>query len=294
MLLAVNNDNTAKNRPMQISSHFNGYDIHICPSDQLAGYVTCYIEAEGAGTHDFLRRFPALQFGLVFNLQGSGLSVSDRKDNHYTSNDLFFVGANTGYLDLHMKGRLHAFYIVFHEYMPRLFGQSPADFTDSVVHAGAVDKNVRSLHERLLAAKDFPGRVRLAESFLRHKIYKAALSPDPLAAYVRNKIEMQPHLAIKSLEQATGYSIRRLEQKFREQTGVSMQRYQQIVRMRHTILHLKQDPGKDLLSVALDFGFYDLAYFGKMFKQCTGFSPSAFNTSRLFHSPVQNGPSYLL
>jgi len=69
-------------------------------------------------------------------------------------------------------------------------------------------------------------------------------------------------------------SFRTLEHDFTKYIGISPKEYQNIVRLRKASIDLKN--GKNILSTALDLGYYDHAHFTKDFKRFSQKSPKQF------------------
>jgi AraC-like DNA-binding protein len=138
------------------------------------------------------------------------------------------------------------------------------------------------LHEQLLACADFPCRVRAIEQWIKKR---AGLSPiikqDYIVEFLKDRLTRSIFPNEKELMRETGYSAAALRKRFRNEMGVSMKSYAEVIRLHAVIKHLLQYNGEDALSVAVQFGFYDKSHFSHTIKKFTGFSPYALKTNML-------------
>ena len=69
---------------------------------------------------------------------------------------------------------------------------------------------------------------------------------------------------------------RQFERKFKSKIGVSPKTFAKVIRFKHAMRCLKNYPDKDLLSVALECGYYDHTHLIKDFKALSGSAPTSF------------------
>jgi AraC-like DNA-binding protein len=93
-----------------------------------------------------------------------------------------------------------------------------------------------------------------------------------------NYIEDNKHRAItvKELENLTGYCRRTLENYFNHGLGVGPKKYVTQTRLEtiREILEKNVDPGKTVTDIAADWGYYNLSYFTKLYREQFGETPA--------------------
>lgn len=99
-------------------------------------------------------------------------------------------------------------------------------------------------------------------------------------AFIQANIQ-EPDLTLETMARYVHLSSSRLSHLFRDQTGISIQKYLIWARMKNTI-HRVLFRGVPLTEAAYTCGFYDPAHFSRHFKALFGLKPSAvYNNSRI-------------
>jgi len=75
-------------------------------------------------------------------------------------------------------------------------------------------------------------------------------------------------------------SQRHFERKFKSVIGVSPKMFAKILRLHFALQGMKENPNKDLLTIALEYGYYDQTHLAKDFKSLTGDTPSDFRQKK--------------
>jgi len=73
---------------------------------------------------------------------------------------------------------------------------------------------------------------------------------------------------------------RHFERKFKSAIGVSPKMFAKIFRLHYALQCMKEYPDKDLLTIAIECGYYDQTHFAKDFKSLTGNTPSDFRQKK--------------
>jgi len=73
---------------------------------------------------------------------------------------------------------------------------------------------------------------------------------------------------------------RHFERKFKSVIGVSPKLFAKIFRLHYALQGMKAYPNKDLLAIALEYGYYDQTHLAKDFKSLTGDTPSDFRLKK--------------
>ncbi|MDR1416452.1 MAG: helix-turn-helix domain-containing protein [Prevotellaceae bacterium] len=69
---------------------------------------------------------------------------------------------------------------------------------------------------------------------------------------------------------------RHFERKFKSATGISPKMFAKVVRFKQALRHLRNYPHKDLLSIAIECGYYDHTHLIKEIKTFSGDTPAGF------------------
>jgi two-component system, response regulator YesN len=88
-------------------------------------------------------------------------------------------------------------------------------------------------------------------------------------------------LSLAALARQVGMSKYRLSHRFRDTLGVTFRDYLLKVRLERAKVLLSAAGRVSITEVAHDVGFGDLARFDKVFKRYTGFTPSAYRSSKI-------------
>lgn len=145
-----------------------------------------------------------------------------------------------------------------------------------------IDNNyvMRDVLEQMAGSASFAQRM---EIFDRCLPAIEQLSMHPLTRYLIHRIEQSSSekLNITALVEETGYTHRYVDRLFRAETGVTVKRFADIVRMQQAIYRLKNTDRTALTALACDLGYYDQPHFNRCFKKFTSYSPSVFCESFL-------------
>ena len=113
--------------------------------------------------------------------------------------------------------------------------------------------------------------------------------PDPDVALAVDLVaQAGGNLSIRSLEEATGSSGRRLQRKFGEHVGLTPKGYARVVRLRRAVALLDRRPEANLLELVHNGGFYDQAHLIREFKDGVGPTPGAYARARQSRAQSRN------
>jgi AraC-like DNA-binding protein len=152
---------------------------------------------------------------------------------------------------------------------------------------GASAKVVR---ERLLAAPDGAARLLACESALRERLARSGDVAHPLAAAWTAYVSRAPERhGIVQLGERLGWTVRRLEQVFRADVGLTPKAYQRLQRFRSALVGIDGAARVGWSAFALERGYYDQAHLIREFRAHCGLSPTAYLRRRgeqLNHVPL--------
>jgi AraC-like DNA-binding protein len=157
----------------------------------------------------------------------------------------------------------------------QLLGVPTGELTDRVVGLDDIwGRAGGQLTERLAEAADWETRFALLDGVFTRA---AAGGPRPdrelVAAWSRLD-RRHGNLAISELVADTGWSRRRLAERFRTQVGLTPKSTARIMRFAHAVELLTRPGHRSLASIALSCGYYDQAHFNRDFRAFAGVTPT--------------------
>ena len=168
----------------------------------------------------------------------------------------------------------------------QLLGVSIGELAERVVGLDEVLGRVGTqLGERSADAVDWQTRFGLLDRVFTRA---AASGPRPdrnlVAAWSRLE-RRHGDLAIGELLTDTGWSRRRLAERFRAQTGLTPKSAARILRFSHARDLLTRPGHRSIASIALSCGYYDQAHFNRDFRALAGCTPTEYLAAQLADVP---------
>jgi AraC-like DNA-binding protein len=162
----------------------------------------------------------------------------------------------------------------------RLFGVPMHQLSETVVDPEEVlGTKIRELTGALTSLPGWEERFVLLDTVLsRWADHGPVCSPQVVWAW-RELSRTSGTLSIARLAAETGWGPRHLENRFREQIGLSPKAAARVLRLRHALRLLVG--GQAPNQVATACGFSDQAHFNREFKAMTGSSPGRFLADRM-------------
>lgn len=129
---------------------------------------------------------------------------------------------------------------------------------------------IKNIQEKICLATTVFERIQIIETYLQ-----------PYINYNDNKSLKHTfsNLAIDANHLKTlniGIGMRRLEQRFKNEIGISPKLFLRTCRINAVIEKMKESTNQSLTQLALEHNYYDQSHFIKDFKQFTGLNPSQF------------------
>ena len=131
--------------------------------------------------------------------------------------------------------------------------------------------------ERLCEQEHIGDRIRIVEEYLlsylsRH--YESADSHIVVAVDIINQFGGKR--PVRSLIDEVCLCQRHFERKFKYYTGFTPKEYNRIVKFKNAVELLRNTTSPNLLTTAVNAGYYDLAHFSKEIKTLSGSTPASF------------------
>ena len=192
---------------------------------------------------------------------------------HQQSSRCHVFGQIKQHVDLDIsKGDLNLFGVKFFPWTAKLIWQIDMHYlTDRCDDLHDLDlKRMTEFQDRIMEAHSTEARIKIMNSYLESFSHlRIDQSLKSLLAELQAGQELD-------LRQKYGIGIRRLEQRFREDIGISPKLFSRTIRLNELIWAMRHSTGKSLTQLAMDADFYDQSHFIKDFRKFTGYSPKQF------------------
>ncbi|MDH4239635.1 MAG: helix-turn-helix domain-containing protein [Phycisphaerae bacterium] len=163
----------------------------------------------------------------------------------------------------------------------RFFDSAMYNFTDQIIPLETISgKEERNLTEQLFQENHVDNRTRLLERHLEN-LLRINNRSDPVATNaIYNILTNKGNIKVSELSRIVDTSKRQLRRKFDRWVGVSPKAFCRIIRFRNVLRMVKHDSKCNLLSIALEGGYYDQSHFIHEFNSYYGLNPSEFLRSK--------------
>ncbi len=254
------------------SIHYREYT----PDNHLKPYISCYwtmtseIELEKPIPH---RVVPDGCADIIFDL-----------NEHSYRGIASIVGTMTKPIFAILKGGINYIAIRF---LPggflHFFNSAMYNFTDQIIPLEIISgKEEQNLIEQLCLENHIENQIKLLESHLEN-LLRVNNKNDPVAKNaIYNILVNKGNIRVSELSKIVDISKRQLRRKFERWVGVSPKAFCRIIRFQNILQTFRRDSRCNLLSIALDGGYYDQSHFIHEFNSYYGTNPSEFLRSKNF------------
>lgn len=133
-----------------------------------------------------------------------------------------------------------------------------------------------SLAERLCEHPHIQNRIKLVESFLIQALCTNGMIEKQISYAVDCINFSKGKLPVRSLAENICLCQRHFERKFKHYTGYSPKEYSRIIKFKNAMGLLRSTSCDNLLSIAVEAGYYDAAHLSKEIKALSGSTPGSF------------------
>ena len=250
------------------------------PSHLLAPYIDNYWELKG--TPEYGMRIHILPDGctdFIFTL-GEVAETVEKESLIMQPYRSYFVGPMTKFSELVTYAEsVHMFGIRFLPCGLSCFTKLPLhEFVNSRINT----KEMRAVFddtfvERLCGQEHIEGRIQLVEGYLLAYLARHYQSADSHVAMAVNTINQSGgKRSVRSLMDEICLCQRHFERKFKHYTGYTPKEYSRIIKFKNAVELLRNTASSNLLTTAINAGYYDLAHFSKEIKSLSGSTPTSF------------------
>ena len=250
------------------------------PSHLLVPYIDNYWEFKG--NPDYGMRIHILPDGctdFIFTLGEVANAVEEGSlmMQPYRS---YFVGPMTKYSELvTYTESIHMFGVRFLPCGLSCFTNLPLhEFVNSRVSTNEMKAVFDDTFiEKLGEQKHVTDRIRVVEEYLLAYLARHYQPADSHVAMALNMINhSKGKRSVRSLMDDVCLCQRHFERKFKHYTGFTPKEYSRIVKFKNAVELLRTTTSANLLTTAVDAGYYDLAHFSKEIKSMSGNTPASF------------------
>ncbi|KAA8886222.1 AraC family transcriptional regulator [Nocardia colli] len=157
-----------------------------------------------------------------------------------------------------------------------LFGVSASIVADDVIDLADLWTGTTEFVERLTAATTWQQRIGLLDTTLTARITRGR-RPDPaLTAAWQHLLDCGGDLDLSVLREQTGWSRRRLAERFRAQVGLPPKTMARLMRFQRAVDLLRSPGHRSLAAIASTCGYCDQPHFNREFRELAGRTPTAF------------------
>ena len=254
------------------STHYREY----APGKHLKPYISCYwiMTSERDLEGPILQRVvPDGCADIIFDL-----------NEHSYREVASIVGTMTKPIFAKLKGQVDYIAIRF---LPggflHFFNSAMYNFTDQIIPLETISgKESRNLIEQLFLENHIENQIKLLESHLEN-LLRVNNKNDPVAKNaIYNILVNKGNIRVSELSKIVDISKRQLRRKFERWIGVSPKAFCRIIRFQNILQTFRRDSKCNLLSIALDGGYYDQSHFIHEFNSYYGANPSEFLRSKNF------------
>jgi AraC-like DNA-binding protein len=159
----------------------------------------------------------------------------------------------------------------------RLTRLPAASITNEYIDAGLVfSKTIHEINEQLFYAKDYGAMIAIVTGFIRQLIRKQQPRL-PIDDAFPLLLKEDSRLTVDQLAKEACLSVKQLERRFKERTGVNPKTYERIIRFDNAFRLKNSNNHLDWLRIAVECGYHDYQHLVKAYKDFTGLSPAAFH-----------------
>jgi AraC-like DNA-binding protein len=189
-----------------------------------------------------------------------------------------FYGIMTTFVEVDYPKATQMFGIRFKPAGISAFTRIPInEFTDRKVELALIDSLFdKSFYETIPEKKSMQEIIIHTDNYLINKLPLVHLPDKQIIRAVNMIHNAKGQLSLSGVASDVCLSQRHFERKFKSVIGISPKMFSKIFRFEHAAQHLQNAPHKDLLSIAVECGYYDHTHLIKDFKALTGEAPTNF------------------
>lgn len=244
--------------------------------EHLIAYFWTLKSSESDVTSNTYRFVPDGYVDWVFH-KGNAWQCDFPNVNYHPVTGRFHVfGQIKTYLDLTLPiDNLDLFAVKFHPWVASKIWKTDMHYlTNSCLELTALNlPYMHILQERICESETVERNIILVEDYI--------------FSYLQNDVDLSLKQIFWQLHKDTnqlnlknlGVGVRRLEQRFKNEIGITPKLLYRTLRINSVIEQMKQNREQSLTQLALEYNYYDQSHLNRDFKQFTGINPKKFLNS---------------
>lgn len=214
---------------------------------------------------------------IVF-IDGNGVSLTIEDKPIELPAGIYVAGQMTKRIGIALSPHTRAIMAQVKPWLPALITNFP--MKDLVNHAISLEYLNTKLYRKLSRVNQANQEIVAAELCKNLESYLQRNADSSLIQWAFNRLENFPaqQQRIADLALPSGYTQRRIEQKFKELVGPTAKEIQQILQFRKVMEEFDPSPSRGYLSaLAHRHGYYDQSHFIRSYQRIMGETPSLFD-----------------
>ncbi len=134
---------------------------------------------------------------------------------------------------------------------------------------------------RLNQAGSFCERVRMVRDFALEYLTDENYQPDFVEFSELKLCKFMGNMKIESLADYTGYTGRYCRERFKNDLGISIKRYSNILRVQNAVRMLSREDAPELADMVFENGYFDQSHMNREFRLYIGESPTRYQRNIL-------------
>lgn len=160
----------------------------------------------------------------------------------------------------------------------RLTGIPSTELTNEYLDAETVfSSDIRDVNAQLYEAPDYNAMIAIGDAFVRKLISKKPAPKHVMDDAISSFLLAEYQGSIDKLAKDSCLSLRQLERKFKDRTGVNPKLYARIIRFDKAFRMKNSNPSMDWLRIAMECNYHDYQHLVRDYKDFTSLSPNAFH-----------------
>ncbi|WP_323789495.1 helix-turn-helix domain-containing protein [Psychroserpens sp.] len=240
---------------------------------QLIAYFWTITSTDNDIDNSSYRFVPDAYVDWVFHLESPWQCDFPDTDIQSKTGKFHVFGQIKKHINLYLpESDLNVFGVKFHPWVANQIWKVDMHYlTNGCLNLTDLDlPEMTILQEKICLANSISERIKLIEAYLLPYVN---YNDDQSLKTIFKRLDVGIH-SIKKLD--AGVGLRRLQQRFKNEIGISPKLFLRTCRINEVIEKMKENTNQSLTQLALEFDYFDQTHFIKDFKHFTGLSPTMF------------------